>query len=147
LTVRTATRADIPALCELLCLLFNQEAEFHADTGTQVAGLQQIIDAPDMGRILILGNGETVDGMVNLLFTVSTALGGRVAILEDMVVRPDRRGGGAGSQLLRAAIELCRSCACRRITLLTDRNNDAAQGFYARHGFDLSDMVPMRLLL
>lgn len=147
MTVRIATCADIPVLCELLDLLFSQEAEFQADGAAQTAGLRQIIDAPELGRILVLCDGETVIGMVNLLFTISTALGGRVAILEDMVVRPERRNGGAGSQLLQAAIDLCRSCACRRITLLTDRSNGAAQGFYARHGFVLSDMVPMRLLL
>jgi GNAT superfamily N-acetyltransferase len=147
MTIRTATGVDIPALCDLLCLLFNQEAEFQADAAAQAAGLRQIIDAPELGRILVLCDGETVVGMVNLLFTVSTALGGRVAILEDMVVRPERRGGGAGSQLLRAAIELCRSANCLRITLLTDRSNQGAQGFYARHGFTLSDMVPMRRLL
>jgi GNAT superfamily N-acetyltransferase len=147
MTIRTATGVDIPALCDLLCLLFNQEAEFQADAAAQAAGLRQIIDAPELGRILVLCDGETVVGMVNLLFTVSTALGGRVAILEDMVVLPDRRGNGAGSQLLRAAIDLCRACACRRITLLTYHSNAAAQTFYARHGFAPSVMLPMRLLL
>ncbi|MGH8602944.1 MAG: GNAT family N-acetyltransferase, partial [Gammaproteobacteria bacterium] len=82
---------------------------------------------------------------VNVLFTVSTALGGPVALLEDMVVHPEYRGGGAGSRLLQAAINLAESSGCYRITLLTDRTNESAQRFYKRHGFTLSDMVPMRL--
>jgi len=77
----------------------------------------------------------------------STALGGRVALLEDMVVRPDARGRGAGSLLLRAAVEFARAAGCLRITLLTDADNAAAQRFYARHGFGQSAMIPMRLPL
>ena len=82
--------------------------------------------------------------MVNLLFTVSTALGERVVLLEDMVVAPSVRGAGVGSALLTAAIDFARAQRCPRITLLTDRVNADAQRFYARHGFTASDMLPMR---
>ena len=64
-----------------------------------------------------------------------------------MVVRPEARGGGAGPQLLRAALEFARSAGCLRVTLLTDADNAAAQRFYARHGFGRSAMIPMRLHL
>lgn len=147
LEITPATPNDIPQLCELLELLFSQEAEFRPCRTTQAAGLQQIIDFPERGQILVLRDGGSVLGMVNLLFTVSTALGGRVAILEDMIVRPAHRGSGAGSMLLRAAINFARSVGCRRLTLLTDRTNESAQRFYRRHGFSPSEMVPLRLLL
>lgn len=145
--ITKANREDIPALCELLRLLFTQEAEFQSDLTLQSVGLQQIIDSPEHGQILVLREGSSLVGMVNLLFTISTALGSRVAILEDMVVHADYRGSGAGSKLLQAAIVFGRSVGCRRITLLTDRTNESAQRFYRRHGFKLSEMVPMRLLL
>lgn len=145
--VNTATKEDIPGLCELLGLLFAQEAEFQPDRSVQSAGLQKIINSPEHGQILVLRKNGFLIGMVNLLFTVSTALGGRVAILEDMVVHPDYRGSGAGSKLLQAAIDFAKSANCLRITLLTDRTNESAQRFYERRGFNLSGMVPMRLLL
>jgi GNAT superfamily N-acetyltransferase len=145
--IRNATNDDIPALCGLLNVLFAQEAEFRPDQSLQSAGLRQIVDFPERGQILVLCEGASVIAMVNLLFTISTALGGRVAILEDMVVHPDHRGGGAGSALLQAAIDVAKAAGCRRITLLTDQANRAAQTFYQRHGFVLSEMVPMRLLL
>jgi GNAT superfamily N-acetyltransferase len=145
--ISRATVEDIPQLCELLALLFDQEAEFRPDSALQAEGVRQIIEFPERGRILALREGKTVVGMVNLLFTVSTALGGRVAILEDMVVRPDCRSRGAGSMLLEAALAFARSSGCLRVTLLTDAANEAAQRFYKRHGFSRSDMVPMRLLL
>jgi GNAT superfamily N-acetyltransferase len=142
-----AKAEDIPQLCGLLAHLFDQEAEFRPDRALQEAGLRQIIDFPERGRILALREGQDVIGMANLLFTISTALGGRVAILEDMVVRPDCRSRGAGSKLLKAALASARSAGCLRMTLLTDNANEPAQRFYKRHGFSISDMVPMRLLL
>lgn len=142
-----ATIDDIPQLCELLALLFAQEAEFAPDRNKQAAGLREIITHPEIGRILILREDAVVIAMVNLLFTVSTALGGRVALLEDMIVHPAYRGSGTGSRLLQAAMEFARSSGCLRITLLTDRDNVAAQGFYRHHAFKLSTMLPMRLSL
>lgn len=142
-----ATEADIQTLCELLGILFAQEAEFYPDAKRQAAGLRAILGRPDVGQVLVLREATAVLGMVSLLFVPSTALGGRAALLEDMVVRPDARGRGAGSLLLRAAVAFARSAGCLRITLLTDADNAAAQRFYARHGFGQSAMIPMRLPL
>jgi ribosomal protein S18 acetylase RimI-like enzyme len=72
--------------------------------------------------------------MVSLLYTVSTYLGGRVALLENMVVDPARRGRGYGRELLRSAIEHAQKAGCRRITLLTDEDNAAARTFYEGFG-------------
>ena len=145
--ITEATKDDVAGLCELLELLFAQEAEFRPDRSLQSTGLQQIIDFPERGRILILREGASLIGMVNLLFVISTALGGQVALLEDLIVHPTCRGRGAGSELLLTAINLAKSSGCRRITLLTDRTNESAQRFYERHGFNISEMVPMRLFL
>ena len=144
--ITAATHEDIPQLCELLALLFTQEAEFQADTTAQATGLREIIGFLDRGRILVLRDKDSVIGMVNLLFTISTALGGRVALLEDMVVHPAQRGSGAGSLLLHAAIGCAEENGCRRITLLTDHDNSQAHRFYERHGFIPSPMLPMRLV-
>lgn len=145
--VTPATVADIPALCELLDLLFTQEAEFTPDREAQLRGLRAIVDDPEVGSILVARDGDDVLGMVNLLWTVSTALGARVALLEDMVTRPEARGRGIGGELLEAAVRYARDQGCRRITLLTDADNDRAQAFYRHHGFVESPMLPFRRLL
>ncbi|MGZ5001415.1 MAG: GNAT family N-acetyltransferase [Methylomonas sp.] len=147
LTVTPAKTADIPALCELLNELFMQEAEFNPDYAAQSRGLACIIDNPEVGSILVARRQGEIVGMVNLLYTVSTALGERVALLEDMVVAPAMRGSGIGSRLVEAAIGHARHSGCRRITLLTDQDNQRAQRFYGRHGFRASAMVPLRLML
>ena len=147
MTIRLATPADIPALCTLLDQLFAQEAEFTPDRAAQQRGLAAIVDTPAVGEILVAEADGRIVAMVNLLYTVSTALGAQVALLEDMVVDAAARGAGRGSALLERAIAHARQRGCKRITLLTDADNAAAQRFYARHGFGNSAMIPLRLLL
>jgi GNAT superfamily N-acetyltransferase len=143
--ITPANTADIPALCSLLEVLFAQEAEFRPDPTAQQRGLETIINNPAVGQILIARQVGKAVGMVSLLYTVSTALGGRVALLEDMVVTPDTRGQGVGAQLLEQAIALAKANGCLRITLLTDGVNETAQRFYQRQGFVASPMMPLRL--
>lgn len=143
----SATADDIPQLCALLSILFSQEADFQPDASKQAAALPQIIALPAVGRILVLREGNEVIGMVSLLFSVSTACGGKVAWLEDLVVHPSRRGEGLGQNLMKAALELAQQEACLRVSLLTDRANEAAIRFYQRYGFGMSAMIPLRLML
>ncbi len=145
--VDVACHADIPALADLLSLLFAQEEEFRPDRMAQVRGLAHIVDHPQVGVILVARDHDGIVGMVNLLYTVSTALGESVALLEDMVVSAQARGAGVGTLLLEAAIAHARAEGCKRITLLTDASNKTAQRWYAQHGFSASSMVPMRLHL
>jgi len=147
LTFEQANLSDLPALSALLSLLFSQEHEFTPDTQAQQQGLSLILQQPDLGRILVARQQGQVIGMVSLLFSISTALGGRVALLEDMVVDQHHRGRGIGSQLLAFAINHARQQQVLRITLLTDHDNHSAQRLYQQHGFQPSSMQAWRLLL
>lgn len=145
--IRQAGIADIARLCELLSLLFAQEADFQPDAERQARGLRLIVEQPEVGRIYCAFDGDRIAGMVSILFTVSTAEGGRAAWLEDMVMHPSWRGQGIGNQLLRQAINEARAAGCSRVTLLTDDTNSSAMRFYERAGFVRSRMVPFRLSL
>ena len=145
--IEAATKADLPALTKLLAVLFAQEAEFTPNPEVQCRGLPRTITNREVGIVLVANEGETVLGMVILLYTVSTALGGRVALLEDMVVGPKARGGGVGSHLLQRAVAVAEAAGCLLITLFTDQQNLSSQRFYKRHGFAPSSMVPMHLHL
>ncbi|MBF0269224.1 MAG: GNAT family N-acetyltransferase [Alphaproteobacteria bacterium] len=142
-----AAENDLQGMTDLLLSLFDQEADFSPDRSKQERGLSLILSNPQVGQLFV-ARDETgaVTGMVSLLFTVSTAMGQPVCWLEDMVVRADQRGQGLGSRLLAHAVSYARAQGFGRITLLTDRLNVEAQRFYARHGFNLSEMTPMRLI-
>ena len=145
--VEPARRSDRAELVALMGMLFEQEVEFRPDPQAQSRGLDRILDHPDVGLILVARQGLKVVGMVNLLFTVSTALGERVALMEDLIVLPERRGAGVGSALVAGAVGHARRLGCRRLTLLTDAVNDGARHFYEEQGFTCSSMVPYRMSL
>ena len=142
-----ATTSDIPTLCTLLDYLFSQEVEFKPDHETQSRGLEMILNNNNIGNIFVAKNNEKIIGMVILLYTVSTALGERVALLEDMVVSPNERGLGIGSMLLDHAVKYATEEGCKRITLLTDKTNIGAQKFYKQHEFNRSSMIPFRMII
>ena len=141
-----ASFADIPQLCELLAILFAQEHEFQPDEQKQRAALNLLVGNPQRGRVFVLRNGPDVLGMVSAQVLISTARGGDVLFLEDLVVRPACRDRGFGSALLDHVVDFARRSGYRRITLLTDTVNTDARRFYGRHGFSASDMKPYRLL-
>ena len=144
--ITLATLAEIDELVHLLNVLFNQDIEFEPDYEKQKAGLEQIISNPSVGEILVMKIDGKVVGMVSLLYSISTALGGKVAILEDMVIDKDFRRKGLGKELLQEAIDFAQKHGCLRLTLLTDFDNEAAIRFYQSAGFSLSKMIPLRLV-
>jgi GNAT superfamily N-acetyltransferase len=143
--LRIATLNDLPALCDLLAFLFEQENEFEPDRRRQEAGLRLILEDSSKGEILVGYLGGQAIGMVNLLYTVSTFLGNRVALLEDMIVHPEFRGRRIGRKILNAAIAHATQRGCARLTLLADATNDGGIRFYERAGFARSGMIPLRL--
>lgn len=142
-----ATIEDLPALTDLLYDLFTTDGDFVPNRAKQMRGLRLILEQPNRGRIFVLRKNGMILGMINLLFTISTAEGGFVILLEDVVVHRDYRQHGIGSKLLTHAIEYAKKKDFLRITLLTDRLNEQGQRFFKSHGFFESKMIPMRLVL
>jgi GNAT superfamily N-acetyltransferase len=145
LRIEPATVEDLPALADLLYDLFSHEADFEPNRDKQLRGLRLIMEEPSRGRIFVLRNERKILGMINLLITISTAEGGFVLLLEDLVIHADHRGRGFGSRLLDYAIDFAKRKNFLRITLLTDKPNESARRFYLHHGFQDSDMIPLRL--
>ncbi|MBE7493312.1 MAG: GNAT family N-acetyltransferase [Verrucomicrobiaceae bacterium] len=145
--IEPATIEDLPQLVELLAALFSEEEDFKPDTAKQEHGVRMILEQPSRGRIFVLRTDHMVLGMVNLLFTISTAEGGLVILMEDVIVHPQHRRQGYGGRLLEHAIHYAREKRFKRITLLTDRISAESQAFFAKHGFQFSKMIPMRLLI
>lgn len=143
--IEPATLDDLPKLADLLYELFLQESDFVPDRDRQMRGLRLILEQPSRGRIFVLRSNEKIIGMINLLITISTAEGGFVLILEDLIVHRDHRGQGYGKRLLDYAIDFAKKKNFLRITLLTDEPNEALKGFYLKNGFVESGMIPMRM--
>ena len=142
-----ATIEDLPALTELVMELFAESDEFISDRDVQERGLALILEQPSRGRIFVVRNETRIIGMVNLLFTISTAMGGFVIVMEDVIVHPAHRGQGYGTMLLDQVIEFARQKDFKRITLLTDKISAESQNFCRKNGFEYSNMIPMRRII
>lgn len=145
--IEQATLEDLPQLTDLLVDLFGHEGDFMPDRAKQMRGLRLILEQPSRGRIFVLRQNGMILAMINLLFTISTAEGGFVILLEDVIVHRDFRSQGFGGKLLDHAIDYAKKKDFLRITLLTDRINEDSQRFFKARGFFESKMIPLRLIL
>ena len=127
--------------------LFTVSSDFTPDRMVQERGLQLILEQPNRGRIFVVRNDDQIFGMVNLLFTISTARGGFVILMEDVVIHPSHRSQGFGSMLVDYVVEFARSKQFKRITLLTDSISAESQEFFKKRGFEHSTMIPMRKII
>lgn len=142
-----ATIEDLPALTELVMDLMAHSGDFTPDQILQERGLRLILEQPNRGRIFVVRNNEKIFGMVNLLFTISTARGGFVILMEDVVIHPDHRGQGYGAMLVDYVVDFAKQKSFKRITLLTDKMGAESQEFFRKMGFEYSNMIPMRRII
>lgn len=147
MTIAFAAQTDLDAMADLLAELFSLEADFTPDRTKQLAALRWILDHPALGRLFVLRDDARVVGMANALISISTAQGGPVAMLEDVVIAASHRGGGHGRRLVEHVLRWAAGEGMQRVTLLADRDNTAALEFYRRLGFEESAMVVRRKYL
>lgn len=145
--IEPATIEDLPELTDLAMQLFELEQDFTPNRENQENGIRLILEQPNRGRIFVLRTSHEIVGMVILMFSISTAMGGFVLLLEDFFIHPDFRGQGYGSRLLDYVLEFAKKKDFLRITLLTDKISDHSQNFFKGHGFAYSAMIPMRLVM
>ena len=139
-----AEHSDLDQLADLLAELLTLESDFHPDREKQLRGLRLILDNPALGRLFVLRDQGRVAGMANVLITVSTSEGCRVAVLEDVIIRGGYRGKGLGRRLVEHVLAWAKTGGMTRVTLLVDRDNKAALSFYRKLGFAHSHMVVLR---
>src|SRR5207237_521239 len=85
------------------------ERGFHPDPGKQKRALEAILANPGIGKLFVAREGKRVIAMASLLYTVSTAEGGKAAWFEDLVVHPEERKRGIGEALLKQVVAQARA--------------------------------------
>jgi len=140
--IRHADYNDISAMAQLLSELFTIEDDFIIDTDKQIRGLQLLLQNHD-ATILVAEASHRVVGMISMQSLISTAMGERVGLIEDMIVTADFRRMGIGKLLLGAMIKESQRLGYARLTLGADIRNELAINFYQTFGFDMSNMELM----
>jgi ribosomal protein S18 acetylase RimI-like enzyme len=145
IAIRTAKPSDIAQLVELLKELFTIEADFNFDRDKQACGLNLLLKS-EKDCILVaeqLSNNRVL-GMCSVQTMISTAEGGTVGLLEDLIVAADFRHQGIASKLVAEAVNWAESQCLRRLQLLADKNNLPALHFYQKQGWQSTQLVCLR---
>jgi ribosomal protein S18 acetylase RimI-like enzyme len=145
MTIRRATRADLPALGRLGALLMRTHYEFDRERFMNPG------DDPDRGYAWFLGTQlDDEDTVVFVAEREGAVIGYIYAGLEpqswkelreaagfihDVAVAEAGRGAGVATQLIDAAIEWLRGRGAPRVMLWSAEPNAAAQRLFAKLGF------------
>lgn len=139
LTIRIATRTDVPLILRFIRGLAEYERLPHAVVATESLLAEQLFGERPGAEVLIAEWDGVPAGFALFCHNFSTFLGRRGLWLEDLYVEPDQRGRGIGKALLArlAAIAVERACGRLEWSVL-DWNTDAI-GFYRALGADAMD--------
>ena len=140
LHITPAVLPDLPCLAALLA----GPGAMQEAISTAESGLRYALEHPHCGGVWVMRDGATLLGCVSLFETISTAEGGPVALLQDLVVAAECRRRGYGKRLLSHAIAEATARGLHRITLVPDALPPETRRFFQNHGFADSGMIPLR---
>jgi ribosomal protein S18 acetylase RimI-like enzyme len=107
--------------------------------------LEGIVESPATTLFVARdGHNHIVGALTLVLFRIPT---GVRALIEDVVVESDARGGGIGSALVLEAVELARRAEARTVDLTSRPRRGDANRLYRRLGFEQRDTNVYRLTL
>lgn len=130
--MRPAGPGDAAAVTALLCEFRDWWGYDEPSDAAMRDGVEQLL-ADGATEYLLAGDPPV--GVAQLRYRYGVWLAAPDCWLEDLFVRDDARGGGAGAALVQAAFERARARGCRRIELDVAAANTAARALYERMGF------------
>ena len=114
LRIRFATAADAPVIHELILRLAEYEKLSHAVTADAAALGEQLFGPRPAAEVLLAEDAGACIGFALFFHNFSTFVGKRGLYLEDLFVRPEARGRGAGKALMVHLARLARERDCGR---------------------------------
>jgi len=137
--LRTATRADVPSVVDLIAAdqlgATRDGVRDEADLARYTAAFQRI-DADPAHLLLVAEQDGQIVGTFQLSFLPGLARRGALrAQIEAVRVADSRRGSGLGAAMMRWAIDVARRRGCALVQLTSDKERPDAHRFYARLGF------------
>jgi GNAT superfamily N-acetyltransferase len=143
LVIRSATTEDLMSLTMLLGELFKIESDFSPNIRKQRQGLASLMENGEATVLVAVMKAEII-GMCTLQPLLSTAEGGTVGMVEDLVVSEQWRKKGLGGLLLAEIEKRAVSQNMSRLQLFTDKENDPAACFYDKHEWAQTNMAVRR---
>jgi GNAT superfamily N-acetyltransferase len=140
LKIRAATPADVPAIVSLIRDLAEYEkAAPSALSLTEDLLRESIFGTRPAVEALIAALGDEVAAYALFFHNFSSWRGRRGLFLEDIFVRPERRGRGIGKALFSEVTRIARERGCARMEWLVLDWNQTAIDFYKSQGAEPLD--------
>jgi ribosomal protein S18 acetylase RimI-like enzyme len=131
---REATAADIDTVAALHAAFFEEEG-YPIDHARGRDAIAELIANPQLGRIVVMEDGDRLDGYFVLGFGYSLEFHGRDAFLDELYVVPNARGKGSGREALRVAERICAEADVRALHLEVEHGKPNTQRLYASFGY------------
>ena len=137
--IRPARESDLPIILSLIRELADYERAPDAVVATE-AGLREVLfgTRPSAEVLLGLEEGEPA-GFAVFFHNFSTWLGRPGLYLEDLFVRPEKRGKGYGRALLERLAQIAKERGCGRMEWAVLDWNEPAIQFYRKLGAEPMD--------
>lgn len=134
ISIRAARRADLPAVAALLVAQLRDHDNEVSDAALAAAAAG-LLERPQRGQFLLAVEGEAAVGFAALSYLWTLERGGRAAWLDEVYVRPERRGAGIGAALVAAALATAAASGARALDLEVEDGHERAAALYQRLGF------------
>jgi GNAT superfamily N-acetyltransferase len=132
--IRTARLADVPTILQLIRDLATYERAPNEVTATEEQLVDVLFGEKPAAEVLLAFENETPVGFAVFFRNFSTWLGRPGLYLEDLFVKPEKRGKGYGHALLVDLAKIARDRGCGRMEWAVLDWNDPAIQFYHKLG-------------
>jgi len=132
--IRSARVADVPIILQLIRDLATYERAPNEVWATEEQLVDVLFGKKPAAEILLAFENETPVGFAVFFHNFSTWLGRPGLYLEDLFVKPEKRGKGYGHALLVDLAKIARDRGCGRMEWAVLNWNDPAIQFYRKLG-------------
>lgn len=132
--IRTTTESDLPVILSLIRELAEYERAPDAVVATEMGLREVLFGAKPAAEVLLALEEQEPVGFAVFFHNFSTWLGRPGLYLEDLFVRPEKRGKGYGRALLERLAQIARERGCGRMEWAVLDWNDPAIQFYRKLG-------------
>jgi len=132
--IRPAGVEDVPIILELIRDLATYERAPDEVTATEEQLLDVLFGERPAAEVLLAFEGQSSVGFAVYFYNFSTWLGRPGLYLEDLFVKPEKRGKGYGRALLVALAKIARDRGCGRMEWAVLDWNEPAIEFYRALG-------------
>src|SRR6058998_1492567 len=132
--IRSASVEDVPIILQLIRDLATYERAPHEVTATEEQLIDVLFGQRPSAEVLLAFEGKSPVGFAVFFHNFSTWLGRPGLYLEDLFVKPEKRGEGYGRALLVELAKVARDRGCGRMEWAVLDWNEPAIKFYRTLG-------------